>query len=49
MLDLHTGAHGYVEVSPPYIISRDCMVGVGQFPSSLTKRMLFKKARMPAL
>jgi len=32
MLDLHTREHGYVEVSPPYIISRDCMVGVGQFP-----------------
>jgi len=32
MLDLHSRQHGYVEVSPPYIISRDCMVGVGQFP-----------------
>lgn len=32
LLDLHTTAHGYREVSPPYIISRDCMVGVGQFP-----------------
>jgi seryl-tRNA synthetase len=32
MLDLHTREHGYVEVSPPYIVSRDCMVGVGQFP-----------------
>jgi seryl-tRNA synthetase len=32
MLDLHSREHGYVEVSPPYIISRDCMVGVGQFP-----------------
>jgi len=32
LLDLHTGQHGYTEVSPPYIISRDCMVGVGQFP-----------------
>ncbi|MHC1763455.1 MAG: serine--tRNA ligase [Verrucomicrobiia bacterium] len=32
LLDLHTTAHGYTEVSPPYIISRDCMVGVGQFP-----------------
>src|SRR6266571_1328543 len=32
MLDLHTREHGYVEVSPPYIINRDCMVGVGQFP-----------------
>jgi seryl-tRNA synthetase len=32
LLDLHTQEHGYTEVSPPYIISRDCMVGVGQFP-----------------
>ena len=32
MLDLHTNDHDYAEVSPPYIISRDCMVGVGQFP-----------------
>ena len=32
MLDLHTQEHGYTEVSPPYIISRDCMTGVGQFP-----------------
>ena len=32
MLDLHTREHGYVEVSPPYIVSRDCMMGVGQFP-----------------
>lgn len=32
LLDLHTREHGYTEVSPPYIIGRDCMVGVGQFP-----------------
>jgi seryl-tRNA synthetase len=32
LLDLHTTQHGYTEVSPPYIIGRDCMVGVGQFP-----------------
>lgn len=32
LLDLHTTQHGYIEVSPPYIIGRDCMVGVGQFP-----------------
>jgi seryl-tRNA synthetase len=32
LLDLHTTEHGYTEVSPPYIIKRDCMVGVGQFP-----------------
>src|SRR5262249_30295322 len=27
LLDLHTGDHGYTEVSPPYIIGRDCMIG----------------------
>ena len=32
LLDLHTSEHAYTEVSPPYIISRDCMTGVGQFP-----------------
>lgn len=32
LLDLHTGEHGYIEVSPPYVISRECMTGVGQFP-----------------
>jgi seryl-tRNA synthetase len=32
LLDLHTSEHGYTEVSPPYIINRDCMTGVGQFP-----------------
>ncbi len=32
LLDLHTTEHGYTEVSPPYIVSRDCMTGVGQFP-----------------
>ena len=32
LLDLHTSQHGYTEVSPPYIVTRDCMIGVGQFP-----------------
>jgi seryl-tRNA synthetase len=32
LIDLHTTQHGYTEVSPPYVISRECMVGVGQFP-----------------
>jgi seryl-tRNA synthetase len=32
LLDLHTTEHGYTEVAPPYIINRDCMTGVGQFP-----------------
>ena len=32
LLDLHTEAHHYEEVSPPYIINRDCMFGTGQLP-----------------
>jgi seryl-tRNA synthetase len=32
LLDLHTREHGYTEVSTPYMVNRDCMVGVGQFP-----------------
>ena len=32
MLDLHTREHGYTEVSPPYMVNEDCLVGVGQFP-----------------
>lgn len=32
MLNLHTLDHGYQEVSPPFIINRDCMVGTGQLP-----------------
>ena len=32
LLDLHTKEHGYIEVSPPYIIRSECMEGVGQFP-----------------
>ena len=32
MLDLHTVEHGYTEVSPPFMVGGDCLVGVGQFP-----------------
>jgi seryl-tRNA synthetase len=32
LLDLHVHEHGYTEMSPPFVVSRDCMVGVGQFP-----------------
>lgn len=31
-LNLHTGQHGYTEVSPPFIIRRDAMIGTGQIP-----------------
>ncbi|NOX97344.1 MAG: serine--tRNA ligase [Nitrospirae bacterium] len=32
MLDLHTQKHGYTEISPPFIVKRECMVGTGQLP-----------------
>jgi seryl-tRNA synthetase len=32
LLDLHVGEHGYTEISPPFLVGPDCMVGVGQFP-----------------
>jgi seryl-tRNA synthetase len=32
MLDLHTGAHGYKEVLPPFIVNRKTMTGTGQLP-----------------
>ncbi|MCB1061986.1 MAG: serine--tRNA ligase [Verrucomicrobiae bacterium] len=32
LLNLHTDEHGYREVSPPFIINRDCMFGTGQLP-----------------
>ncbi len=32
LLNLHTTEHGYREVSPPFIINRDCMFGTGQLP-----------------
>ena len=32
MLDLHTGQHGYTEVQPPYVVSRDTLIGTGNLP-----------------
>lgn len=32
MLDLHTSAHGYKEVFPPFLVNRDSMTGTGQLP-----------------
>jgi seryl-tRNA synthetase len=32
MLDLHTTEHGYIEVSPPFMVGAHCLEGVGQFP-----------------
>jgi seryl-tRNA synthetase len=32
LLDLHVNEHGYTEISPPFLVGPQCMVGVGQFP-----------------
>ncbi|MEP7015843.1 MAG: serine--tRNA ligase [Verrucomicrobiota bacterium] len=32
MIDLHTGEHGYLEISPPFLVRRDCMIGTTQLP-----------------
>ena len=32
LLDLHTREHGYLEVSPPFLVRRDCMIGTTQLP-----------------
>jgi len=32
MLDLHISRHGYLEVYPPFMVKRECMVGSGNLP-----------------
>lgn len=32
MLDKHTIEHGYTEMSPPYMVNEESMLGTGQFP-----------------
>ena len=32
MIDLHAREHGYVEISPPFLVRRDCMIGTSQLP-----------------
>jgi seryl-tRNA synthetase len=32
MLDVHTGDHGYTEVSPPTLVNADALVGTSQLP-----------------
>jgi seryl-tRNA synthetase len=32
LLDLHTEQHGYTEVSPPFLVRRECMEGTSQLP-----------------
>ncbi len=32
MLDLHTQQHGYSEITPPYVVKEDVLVGTGNLP-----------------
>ncbi|CAN5200833.1 serine--tRNA ligase [soil metagenome] len=32
LLDIQTREHGYEEIAPPFVVSRDCMVGTTQLP-----------------
>jgi seryl-tRNA synthetase len=32
MLDLHTREHGYLEVEPPFVVTKQSMQGTGQYP-----------------
>jgi len=32
LIDLHTREHGYTEISPPFLVRRDCMIGTSQLP-----------------
>ncbi len=32
LLELHTRENGYTEVSPPFMVNPECLMGVGQFP-----------------
>jgi seryl-tRNA synthetase len=32
MIELHVRKHGYIEISPPFLVRRDCMIGTAQLP-----------------
>src|SRR6185503_11864510 len=50
MLDLHTQKHGYLEIYPPYMVRRDCLVGTGNLPKfgdNLYRDAVVDGARLP--
>jgi seryl-tRNA synthetase len=38
LLDLHTTRHGYTEVSTPFLVRGECMVGTSQFPKFIDQQ-----------
>ena len=54
MIELHTREHGYIEISPPFLVRRDCMIGTSQLPEirgrhTGWKRISFSLRRRPKL
>jgi len=47
LLDLHTGQHGYTEVSPPFLVRGESMVGTSQLPKFAED--MYKVAEEPPL
>ncbi len=39
MLDLHTEQHGYLEMSPPFLVRRDALVGTTQLPGKFEEQL----------
>jgi seryl-tRNA synthetase len=48
MLDLHSGEHGYTEVSPPFMVGPQCLEGVGQFPKFADQYYAVREGRRSA-
>jgi seryl-tRNA synthetase len=46
MLDLHTREHGYIEISPPFLVRRDCMIGTSQLPKFEDDMYAFEENQM---
>ncbi len=47
MLDLQTGAHGYTEVAPPYLVRDNALYGTGQLPKFKEDLFVTPSARDP--
>jgi seryl-tRNA synthetase len=46
MLDLHTGQHGYAEVSPPLLVRDDAMFGTAQLPKFIDDQFFTASASL---
>jgi seryl-tRNA synthetase len=49
MIDLHTREHDYTEISPPFVVRRDCMIGTSQLPKFEEDMYAIEKDPIPGL